>query len=455
MGGYDVFKTTWENDRFSAPLNMGYPINSPEDDVFFIITKNGKSAYFSSYREEGYGDKDIYVMNFLEEAELLSSLKISIRDTSTQKPILANISIRDVDSGELIIEKQTENGDASANLRVGKSYEIQVNATRYAPYSEIIDLPLDAANQVVLRMVEMSRYAQSKVSGIINDKSSRIPLISQLDFLDAATLEIVKSCSSDENGEFKTTLPPGRKYVVQIKAVDYAFYSDTLSISVSENEQDIKRSYELNRLDNSQVSVLKGRIYDAVTGEDLTAQINLNEYGGQPVLMYYKPGRYDCIVHSGASLTMTVELNGYLNYSEQINIPESTKRQEIVHDVALVRAEKGAKVVLNNIFFDFNKSTLRPTSYKALNSLLTMLKQYPTMVVEISGHTDNVGSMEYNQKLSENRTNVVRDYLVRNGINPKNIAAFGRSFRQPIASNDTEQGRQMNRRTEFKIVRMN
>jgi outer membrane protein OmpA-like peptidoglycan-associated protein len=200
---------------------------------------------------------------------------------------------------------------------------------------------------------------------------------------------------------------------------------------------------------------LKGRIYDAVTGEDLTAQIDLTEFGGQPVLMYYKSGKYDCIVHSGAILNMSVQLNGYLNYSEQINIPESKTRQEIVHDIALVRAEKGAKIVLNNIFFDFNKSTLRPASYKSLNTLLSMLKQYPAMVVEISGHTDNVGSMEYNQKLSENRTNVVRDYLVRNGINPKNIAAFGRSFRQPIASNDTEQGRQMNRRTEFKIVRMN
>lgn len=455
MGGFDVFKTTWENDQFSAPVNLGYPINSPEDDVFFIITKNGKSAYFSSYREEGYGDKDIYVMNFLEEAELLSSLKISIRDTSNQKPILANVSIRDAVSGELIIEKQTENGDASASLPVGKSYEIQVVADRFAPYSEIVDLPLDAANQVVLRMIELSRFAQTKVSGTINDRSSRIPLISQLDFVDAATLEIVKSCSSDINGDYKTTLPAGRKYIVQIKAVDYAFFSDTISIAASEIEQDIKRSYELNRLENAEVSVLKGRIYDAVTGEDLTAQINLNEFGGQPVLMYYKPGRYDCIVHSGASLLISVQLNGYLNYSEQINIPESSKRQEIVHDIALVRAEKGAKVVLSNIFFDFNKSTLRPTSYKALNSLLSMLKQYPTMVVEISGHTDNVGSMDYNQKLSENRANVVRDYLVRNGINSKNIAAFGRSFRQPIASNDTEQGRQMNRRTEFKIVRMN
>jgi len=455
MGGYDVFKSTWENDRFSPPVNMGYPINSPEDDVFFIITKNGKSAYFSSYREEGYGDKDIYVMNFLEEAELLSSLKISIRDTSSQKPILANISIRDAASGELIIEKQTENGDASANLPVGKSYEIQVIANKYAPFSEIVELPLDAANQVVLRMVEMSRFAQTKVSGTVNDRSSKIPLISQLDFMDAATLEIVKSCTSDKNGDYKITLPSGRIYAVQVKTVDYAFLTDTLNVRVSESDQDIKKSFELNRLENSQVSVLKGRIYDAVTGEDLTAQIDLTEFGGQPVLLYYKPGKYDCIVHSGAILNMSVQLNGYLNYSEQINIPESKIRQEIVHDIALVRAEKGAKIVLNNIFFDFNKSTLRPTSYKALNTLLTMLKQYPAMVVEISGHTDNVGSMDYNQKLSENRTNVVRDYLVRNGINPKNIAAFGRSFRQPIASNDTEQGRQMNRRTEFKIVRMN
>jgi OOP family OmpA-OmpF porin len=82
------------------------------------------------------------------------------------------------------------------------------------------------------------------------------------------------------------------------------------------------------------------------------------------------------------------------------------------------------------------------------------MKKYPEMAIEISGHTDNVGSMAYNQRLSESRANVVKDYLVRNGIPAKRVGAYGRSFRQPIASNDTNVGRQLNRRTEIKILRM-
>jgi outer membrane protein OmpA-like peptidoglycan-associated protein len=83
-----------------------------------------------------------------------------------------------------------------------------------------------------------------------------------------------------------------------------------------------------------------------------------------------------------------------------------------------------------------------------------MLKEYPEMMIEISGHTDNVGSMDYNQALSENRAKVVKEYLVRNGIAAKRLASYGRSFRQPIASNDTHEGRQINRRNEIKILRM-
>jgi OOP family OmpA-OmpF porin len=83
-----------------------------------------------------------------------------------------------------------------------------------------------------------------------------------------------------------------------------------------------------------------------------------------------------------------------------------------------------------------------------------MMKRYPDMSIEISGHTDNVGTMAYNQRLSESRALVVKDYLVRNGIAAKRIGSYGRAFRQPIASNDTHEGRQLNRRTEIKILRM-
>jgi outer membrane protein OmpA-like peptidoglycan-associated protein len=149
-----------------------------------------------------------------------------------------------------------------------------------------------------------------------------------------------------------------------------------------------------------------------------------------------------------------VNVEGYLVHTAQVTIPDGLNKAEVVHNVPLIKTEKGAKIVLNNIFFDFNKSTLRPNSYKSLNSLLSTMKRYPNMAIEISGHTDNVGSMSFNQRLSDNRASVVRDFLVRNGIEPKRVGAFGRSYRQPIASNDTPQGRQLNRRTEIKILKL-
>ncbi len=454
MGGFDVFKSTWENGQFSAPENVGYPINSPEDDVFFVLSKDGKRAYFSSYREEGFGDKDIYVMNFLEDSESLSSLQFEIRDTLTNNPILAHITIRDAATGKIVAERETENGETIANLPSGKTYEITVSSDRFNTYTEVIEVPFEAGSQVVMRKVDMNKSPQAFISGILLDKSSRIPVKGEVEFLDLATMEIVKSTFSDKNGEYKIDLPPNHQYAIHVKASGYSMFSDTLKISAASVGTDILKSYDLKRLDRSLMSVLKGRIYDAVTGENLVAEIMLNEYGGQPVIMYYKPGTYDCVVFNGAIHTMVVNLDGYMTYTAQIHIPDTQEKLEITHDIALVRAEKGAKIVLNNIFFDFNKSTLRPASFKSLNTLLSTMKRYPSMAIEISGHTDNIGTMDYNQRLSESRSLVVKDFLVRNGIAAKRIASYGRSFRQPIASNDTSEGRQLNRRTEIKILKM-
>ena len=454
MGGFDIFKSTWENGAFSAPVNVGYPINSPEDDVFFVLSKDGKRAYFSSYREEGYGDKDIYVMNFLEDAEVLSSLQFSINDTSSDKSLMAKIIIKDVATGEVVLERETENGETIANLPAGKTYEVTVSSNQFSTYTEVLELPLDAGSQIVARRIEMSKSPQATVKGNLTDHATKIPIKGEVDFLDAATLEIVKTVFTDKNGDYTVALPPNHRYAIQIKASNYCFVQDSIFLKAESVGTEATRNFELKRLDRSSMTVLKGRIYDASTNEPITAQLQMSEYGGQPVIFYYKPGTYDCVVFNGAIHTLTVNKEGYMTYSEQIQVPLKTDSAGMVHDIALVKAEKGAKIVLQNIFFDFNKSTLRPSSYKTLNSLLSMLKEYPEMMIEISGHTDNVGSMDYNQALSENRAKVVKEYLVRNGIAAKRLASYGRSFRQPIASNDTHEGRQINRRTEIKILRM-
>ena len=108
---------------------------------------------------------------------------------------------------------------------------------------------------------------------------------------------------------------------------------------------------------------------------------------------------------------------------------------------------------LDNVFFDSGKSTLKPQSSKELNELAEYMTLKKTMVVEIAGHTDNVGNKDANQKLSEDRSNSVRTYLMKKGITGERIVAKGYGDTQPIADNATDAGKQKNRRTEVRTIK--
>lgn len=114
--------------------------------------------------------------------------------------------------------------------------------------------------------------------------------------------------------------------------------------------------------------------------------------------------------------------------------------------------EVGSTIVLHNIFFDFDKAVLLQQSYYELQQLLTILRDYPTMKIEIRGHTDGHGSIDYNQRLSENRAKAVVDYLVSKGVDVKRLQYKGFGKSQPIDTNATDEGRARNRRVEFKVI---
>jgi hypothetical protein len=112
----------------------------------------------------------------------------------------------------------------------------------------------------------------------------------------------------------------------------------------------------------------------------------------------------------------------------------------------------GDRFVLRNVYFDFDKSTLRPESKAELDRLVSLLNALPDLKIELSGHTDIKGSASYNKKLSEDRAMAVVQYLVGAGIDSKRLTYMGYGFDQPIATNETDEGRQLNRRTEFRIA---
>src|SRR5690606_2261971 len=122
-------------------------------------------------------------------------------------------------------------------------------------------------------------------------------------------------------------------------------------------------------------------------------------------------------------------------------------------DIDLERASEGTSAVLENIFFDVDKYDLKEKSVTELRKIIRFLMENPAVRVEISGHTDNTGSAAYNLQLSERRAQSVMDYLVSHGISTERLIPKGYGSQQPIASNDSEEGRQANRRIEFKIIR--
>ncbi|MFT4833834.1 MAG: OOP family OmpA-OmpF porin [Marinoscillum sp.] len=162
-------------------------------------------------------------------------------------------------------------------------------------------------------------------------------------------------------------------------------------------------------------------------------------------------GEYRMSVRGGAKYGLNANLNGYLSTGMNFDL-NSLKRNDTLNvDMLLSKIEVGAKVVLNNIFFDFDKVTLQTSSYPEMSRLVELMKSGGIQKVEVSGHTDSVGDEVYNQKLSERRAQAVVNYMRKSGISDDRVIAVGYGETKPIAENDTKENRSKNRRVEFKI----
>jgi outer membrane protein OmpA-like peptidoglycan-associated protein len=148
------------------------------------------------------------------------------------------------------------------------------------------------------------------------------------------------------------------------------------------------------------------------------------------------------------------DAEGYLPYFSELNYNENDiKRKSIEINIPLIKIEKGAKIILANIYFEEGEHILLPESYEQLNKITSFLKNNPLLRIEISGHTDNIGSFEYNKKLSELRAIAVQEYLFAKGVKKHRLEARGYSYKRPIADNSTFEGRAANRRVEFEVIK--
>ncbi len=303
MGGYDIFSSIFDDadSSWSTPRNIGYPINTADDDIYFTLAANGSKAYFSSIRPEGLGHQDIYIMYRPQASSKMFLFRGKVFDERRNQPIPAVLTLSD--------------------------FKLQ---------------------------------------------------------------EVTKVTSTDlKTGNYSFEMEFDKDYTITIEADGFFFHNEKVNIG-------------------KQASVFE-YVMDFIVKDESPIVIDLQQ-------------RQD---------TALV--------------------QKQVRELKII--EMGGKIVLQNLFFDFNKSILKYESKTELETLYDLLEKYKDLEVEISGHTDDVGRSNYNKKLSEKRAAAVYTYLVEKGIDKKRMQKVGYGEAKPIMSNLTAEGRKMNRRTELEIIR--
>lgn len=308
MGGYDIFKSELgEDGTWNKPENIGYPINTPDDEVFYVTDADQVYGYYSTFREGGYGGKDIYKVVFLgSEKELL---------TLGRDQLIA---------GDKITERD--------------------------PF---ITLP-------ELLNIDTTLLLTGRVRDTIGGADTIV--MAGLSFMDPATGEMVAKTMTGADGSYRARIPSPKVYGVEINATGYLYYLDILDLSSLNPDEPVERDFYLQRI------------------------------------------------------------------------------------------EVGTKVVLDNIYFQTGKSVLTVDSYEALDQVVRFLENNESVRLEISGHTDNTGSLRINTSLSQERAKAVVDYITGRGIANDRLKYKGYADSQPVAENDTPEGREMNRRVEFKVL---
>ncbi len=240
---------------------------------------------------------------------------------------------------------------------------------------------------------------------------------------------------------------------------DYAYYSR----GVSENNTDIF-NVKLPILQSPEEWVtVKGELVDARNNTPLGAKIiyerlpdgkDLGIWQSDP-----KTGDFEIKLPVGFLYSIRAEANDFISESQTLDLRKAgTDKKNIVFKlkpIEVVHLEKDAMFSMNSIFFDFAKVVLKPESFPELERVVQMLNEKPGITIEIAGHTDNKGTIAYNKSLSEGRANAVKKFLTSKGINTGRVTTIGYGESKPIVSNDDEQdGREINRRVEFKIKSM-
>lgn len=279
-------------------------------------------------------------------------------------------------------------------------------------------------------------YFSSTGDDKLNADIYRIPLKEVKEIEDSVLAEILSD----------VVLTSGDSTVADIITPDKPAYPGEI---LFEEEVVVPEKEALNITLTNEI-LLFGTVFDANTNVPINAKLSfvLTDYESDPIDMNTLNNTYRLKVTDSVQYKVTVIREGYLPLEMTINIEDFRTQKVKRVDFKLTPLHSGEKIILDNLYFDANKSIIKPESFEELNRLYDFMIANPGLIIEIGGHTNGLCSEAYCEKLSLNRANAVREYLQNKGIDPVRISTVGYGSSQPIDTNSTPEGRKRNQRVE-------
>lgn len=396
IGNCDLYISRRTGNTWSPPLNLGVAVNSPEWDSQPSLSADGRTLYFTSTRRGGQGQEDIYVTTLQADGAWAPAQNLG---TPVNTP--------------------------------GKDM---------APFIHASGTTLYYVTDGLVGMGGLDVFRSEKTApgawGV--PRNLGYPLNT---FEDEASLFI----SSDNQRGFysRTQLTderpatpggPPRERGVQLYGFDVPAEAKARETS----------------------TYAQGRVFDAATKKPLGAEVKIYDVDTDALTQFVvsdpETGEYTAVLNDGHRYAMYAAADKYLLKSLSFDYAGKQQFNPSALDIYLDPVRAGRSVVLNNLFFDTSKYELEPRSRTELNRLIEFMRQYQDVQIEVSGHTDNVGTDAANLQLSERRAQAVVAYLTAHGVPAARLRAKGYGATRPLGANDNDANRRLNRRIELRIL---
>ncbi len=403
VGNCDLYISRRTGNTWSAPQNLGRGVNSVDWDSQPSLSADGRTLYFTSNRAGGVGQEDLYVSTLQDNGTWSMARNLG-------KPV--NTSGKDmapfIHASGTTLYYVTDGLVGMGGLDVFRCELKDPVASKWGEPSNL-GYPLNTFE---------------------NEASLYITSDNQRGFC---------SRSTQDQASTSTNAAAARPGVLREAPVELFGFAVPAPVQARETS-----------------TYTQGRVFDAITKKPLRADVKLYDVTTDALTQFVTSdpveGDYTVVLNEGRRYAMYAAADKYLLKSLSFDYTGKKNFDPLTLDIYLEPVRAGRSVVLNNLFFDTNEYKLKPQSRTELNRLIEFMRQYRDVQIEISGHTDNVGTPEANQVLSQRRAQAVQEYLAGHGVAASRLRAKGYGANKPLAGNDTEATRQQNRRIELRIL---